>query len=216
MPTLTDQSIGPPPPITPAPPSGGRGDGNGSAGDPSGASARIAIWIGMCASTMTFTALLIAMVVRRGLGNHDWHRIPVSPILWWNTCALLLSSVVIEAGRRAFRSGSRPRFRVCWLTGTALGTWFLLGQSLVWFSLARRGFYIRHNPASAFFFILTWAHAAHVLGALAALYYVACRLLFFPAIPGNRTVIDVSSIFWHFLDVMWLLLMSVFVFWGTG
>ena len=45
---------------------------------------------------------------------------------------------------------------------------------------------MQHNPASAFFYILTWAHAAHVIGALAALYYVAGRMLFFPAIPMNR------------------------------
>ena len=216
MATLTEPSIGSPPPIIPIPP-GGRGDGSGNGGpDPvsSGISARIAIYIGMVASTMTFAALMIAMFVRRHLGNHDWHRLDVPPLLWWNTVALLLSSVVIDFGRRAFRAGRRPEFRVLWLTGTALGTWFLIGQSLNWKFLAEHGFYLRHNPASAFFFVLTWAHAAHVVGALAALYFVAWRALFFPAIPGNRTVVDVSAIFWHFLDVMWLVLMTLFVFWS--
>jgi cytochrome c oxidase subunit 3 len=73
---------------------------------------------------------------------------------------------------------------------------------------------MQHNPASAFFYILTWAHAAHVIGALAALYYVAGRTLFFPAIPLNRNVMEVSAIFWHFLDAMWLMLMAIFVFWA--
>lgn len=215
MATLTEPSIGAPPPINPIFP--GRGGGNNDGGpDPAstGVSARIAIYIGICASTMTFAALVSAMFVRRGLGNHDWRRLPVPPLLWWNTAALLLSSIAIDFGRRAFRAGRRPEFRVLWLTGTALGTWFLIGQSLNWKFLADHGFYLQHNPASAFFFILTWAHAAHVIGALAALYYVACRALFFPAIPGNRTIVDVSAIFWHFLDAMWLLLMVLFVFWS--
>ena len=220
MATLTEPKIrsggGPPPPIIPLPPYGGDGTG-GQVPDPStsAATARIAIYIGMCASTMTFAALVSAMVVRRGLAaNNDWHRLPVPPLLWWNTVALVLSSVAIDIGRRAFLAGRRKEFRVLWLTGTALGTWFLIGQSINWRFLATHGFYMQHNPASAFFYVLTWAHAAHVIGALAALYFVACRMLFFPFIPMNRNVLEVSAIFWHFLDVMWLVLMALFEFWS--
>jgi cytochrome c oxidase subunit 3 len=169
----------------------------------------------MFASTVTFVALVLAMFVRRGLAtNNDWHRLDVPPLLWWNTAALLLSSVAIDMSRRAFLAGNRPRFRVLWLTGTLLGTWFLIGQALNWKFLADHGFYMRHNPASAFFYVLTWAHAAHVIGALAALYFVLVRALAFPYIPLNRNVMGVSAIFWHFLDVMWLALMSIFVFWS--
>jgi cytochrome c oxidase subunit III len=215
MPTLTEPSIGAPPPIVPKPPRGGGGNSGGGDGPSySGTTARLAVYIGMFASSMTFAAILSAMFVRRGLAtNNDWHRLPVPPLLWWNTVALVLSSVAIDLGRRAFRAGRRPRFRLLWMTGTALGTWFLIGQAINWKFLAEHGFYLQHNPASAFFFVLTWAHAAHVIGALAALYYVACRTLFFPAIPLNRNVLEVSAIFWHFLDVMWLILMAIFQFW---
>jgi cytochrome c oxidase subunit 3 len=218
MPTLTEKpSLGAPPPIVPLPPRGGDGSTGGNGPDPSysGTTARIAVYIGMCASTMTFAALLSAMVVRRGLAtNNDWHRLSVPPLLWWNTVALLLSSLAIDLARRALLAGLRPRFRALWLTGTALGTWFLIGQSINWKFLNDHGYYIQHNPASAFFFVLTWAHAAHVVGALAVLYFVAGRTLFFPFIPLNRNVMEVGAIFWHFLDVMWLLLMAVFVFWS--
>ncbi len=218
MPTLSEPSLGAPPPIVPRPPRGGGGNSGGNNGpdrSSSGRTARIAIYIGMVASTMTFIALVSAMVVRRDLSvTHDWRRMPVPPLLWWNTAALLLSSVAIDLGRRAFRAGRRPRFRLMWMIGTALGTWFLIGQSINWAFLSTHGFYLQHNPASAFFYILTWAHAAHVVGALAALYFVACRMLFFPAIPMNRNVLEVSAIFWHFLDVMWLFLMAMFQFWS--
>ncbi len=216
MATVTEPSIGAPPPLRPGPPRGGSGDDNSRGRDNSrsGTTARIAIYIGMVASTMTFTALVCAMFVRRGLAtNNDWHRLAVPPLLWWNTAALVLSSVAVDIGRRAFRAGRRREFRVLWLTGTILGTWFLIGQAINWKFLADHGYYMQHNPASAFFYVLTWAHAAHVVGALAALYFVACRMLFFPFIPLNRNVMEVSAIFWHFLDVMWLILMAIFVFW---
>jgi cytochrome c oxidase subunit III len=216
LPTLTEPSIGAPPPIVPKPPRGGDGNSSGDGKGPSysGATARLAVYIGMFASTVTFAALLSAMFVRRGLStNNDWHRLAVAPLLWWNTVALVLSSVAIDLGRRAFRASRRPEFRILWMTGTTLGTWFLIGQAINWKFLAEHGFYLQHNPASAFFFVLTWAHAAHVVGALAALYFVACRTLFFPAIPLNRNVLEVSAIFWHFLDLMWLVLMAIFEFW---
>ncbi len=217
MPALTEPGIGAPPPIVPRPP---RGWGDGNSGNDSDASrsagtARIAIYLGMFASTVTFIALVLAMFVRRGLAtNNDWHRLAVPPLLWWNTAALLLSSVAVDMSRRAFLAGHRPRFKALWLTGTLLGTWFLIGQALNWKFLADRGFYMQHNPASAFFYVLTWAHAAHVVGALAALYFVLIRALAFPYIPLNRNVMEVSAIFWHFLDLMWLALMSIFVFWS--
>jgi cytochrome c oxidase subunit 3 len=215
MATITQPSIGPPPPVTPRPPRGhgGNGGNDGPGRSTSGSAARLAIYVGMVASTMTFIALVSAMFIRRDLAtNHDWRRIPIPPLLWWNTAALLLSSIAVDLGRRAFRAGSRPRFRRYWLTGTALGTWFLIGQSLIWRFLVNHGFYMQHDPASAFFYILTCVHAAHVVGALAALIYVSCRTMLFPAIPLNRTVMEISAIFWHFLDVMWLLLMAIFVF----
>jgi cytochrome c oxidase subunit III len=215
MATLTEPTIGAPPPLRPGPPRGGGGDSSGGSDDSqSGSAARMAVYIGMVASTMTFTALVCAMFVRRGLAtSNDWHRLAIPPLLWWNTAALLLSSVAIDIGRRAFRAGRRREFRILWLTGTMLGTWFLIGQAINWKFLSDHGYYMQHNPASAFFYVLTWAHAAHVVGALAALYFVACRTLFFPFIPLNRNVMEVSAIFWHFLDVMWLILMAIFVFW---
>ena len=214
MATITEPSIGAPPPMRPGPPRGGGDSNPGPDNSRSGTTARIAVYLGMVASTMTFTALVCAMFVRRGLATHnDWHRLAVPPLLWWNTAALLLSSVAVDIGRRAFRAGRRREFRMLWLTGTALGTWFLIGQAINWKFLADHGYYMQHNPASAFFYILTWAHAAHVVGALAALYFVSCRMLFFPFIPLNRNVMEVSAIFWHFLDVMWLILMAIFVFW---
>jgi cytochrome c oxidase subunit 3 len=70
------------------------------------------------------------------------------------------------------------------------------------------------NPSSAFFYVLTWAHAAHVVGALGAVMYVEYRALRYQLGPSRRTMVDVSAIFWHFLDVLWLGIMGLFVFWA--
>jgi cytochrome c oxidase subunit 3 len=213
--TLTQSNIGPPPPIEPELPYGG-GDNNDRDRPEKGSSRGTSITgiiVLMCASTMTFAALVSAMVVRRGL-NNDWSTVGLPRILYWNTAAIVISSVLIDAARRSLRAGKRLRFNWLWSAGTILGTGFLIGQVIAWNQLEARGFYVSGHPSTAFFYVLTWAHAAHVVGALAAVMYVEYRALRYELGPSRRTMVDVSAIFWHFLDVLWLCIMGLFVFWA--
>ena len=75
----------------------------------------------ICASGMTFAAMVAAMMFRRSL-NDDWHTLPVPRILWWNTIALVLSSIAIDVGRRFLRDNRRTLFNWYWGTGCLLGT----------------------------------------------------------------------------------------------
>jgi len=225
MATLTDHDVpigellgdGGYPPIIPDPPGGG-GEGDGDRHRPSRGNSRsaavIGIFVMMCASTMTFSALVSAMVVRRGLNGMDWQRIELPSILWWNTAILLLSSVSLDIARRLLRKQKRREFNYFWTAGVLMGSWFLVGQVIAWYQLKEKGFWLAGNLNSAFFYVLTWAHAAHVIGALAAVLYVEYRALRFTLGPSGRTWVEVSAIFWHFLDLLWLALMALFVFWA--
>ena len=212
---LLDESRGgPPPPILPElPPGGGGGDSDKPDRGSSRSASITGIIVLMIASTMTFAALVSAMVVRRGL-NNDWNTIGLPRILWWNTAALLLSSLAIDAGRRMLRRGKRSEFNLLWSVGTVLGTAFLGGQVIAWRELEQRGFYLAGHPTTAFFYVLTCAHAAHVVGALGAVMYVEYRALRYQLGPSRRTLVDVSALFWHFLDVLWLGIMGLFAFWA--
>ena len=213
--TLTQSNIGSPPPTDPDLPTGG--GGGDDSGGPSRGSSRSAsitgIFVLMSASMMTFAAMVSAMVVRRGL-NNDWQDLPLPRILYWNTGVLVLSSIVMDVARRLLRRNKRRYFNSLWTAGTVMGTWFLIGQIIAWKQLEAHGFFLQGNPSSAFFYVLTWAHAAHVVGALAAVGYVEFRALRFELGPARRTWVDVSAIFWHFLDLLWLGIMGLFVYWA--
>jgi cytochrome c oxidase subunit 3 len=215
MPALTQSNIGGPPPSIPDLPTGG--GGGEDRGKPDRGSSRQASLTGiivlMCASTMTFAALVSAMVVRRGL-NNDWRHLPLPHILYWNTGVLIVSSILIDIARRLLRHNRRRLFNGLWTAGTLLGATFLAGQIVAWKQLELRGFFVQGHPSTAFFYVLTWSHAAHVVGALVAVSYVEFRALRYELGPGRRTFVDVSAIFWHFLDVLWLGIMGLFVFWA--
>jgi cytochrome c oxidase subunit 3 len=162
---------------------------------------------------MVFAAFTSAMVVRRGLSD-DWVSTHKPPILWLNTAILLASSAALEKARRALRARSRDRFNTWWTAGTALGILFLVGQAAAWWQLRSEGVFLATNPSSAFFYILTAAHAAHLIGGAGALVWVDVQALRLRLGPAKRTAIDVSAAFWHFLDLLWLYLMVLFYLWG--
>jgi cytochrome c oxidase subunit 3 len=216
MATVTQPLVGGPPPIEPNKPTGGGGGGddNGKPGKRgSSVNSVVGIVVLICASTMTFGAMFFAMIGRRAM-NNDWSHLPLPRILWWNTGVLILSSIAIDIGRRLLRRNRRSAFNVFWTAGTLMGTWFLIGQTIAWNQLEAKGFLLKSNPSSAFFYVLTWAHAAHVVGALAAVYYVEFRSLRYELGPNRRSWVDASALFWHFLDVMWLGIMGLFAFWA--
>jgi cytochrome c oxidase subunit 3 len=162
---------------------------------------------------MVFLALTAALFMRRETGT-DWKSMHKPSILWLNTAVLVASSAALEYGRRKLRGGNRTLFNRWWTIGTILGIVFLLGQAYAWRELREAGFYIASSPSVAFFYILTAAHAAHLLGGLTALIYVDVNSLRFSLGPAKRTAIDCSAIFWHFLNVMWIYLMVLLYVWG--
>jgi cytochrome c oxidase subunit 3 len=210
-PTLTSDIIkGPPPP----PIERGWGGGDGPDGRGADRRASFAGLIVLLVSTfMVFGALVTAFVARRDMAD-DWVSIHKPPVLWVNTAILLLSSFVLDLSRRALKARDRGKFNLWWTTATALGILFLAGQAVAWIQLADAGVFVATNPSSSFFYVLTAVHAAHVLGGLSALIYVAIQAWRLRLGPAKRTVIDVSAVFWHFLDALWVLLMLMFFTWG--
>ncbi|MBZ5622928.1 MAG: heme-copper oxidase subunit III [Acidobacteriia bacterium] len=171
------------------------------------------LFVLLAASTMVFAAFSSAFVVRRGL-SEDWATMHKPPILFVNTVVLLASSVVLDQSRRSLRAGDRSKFNLWWTIATALGILFLAGQALAWYQLKEAGVYVATNPSSSFFYVLTAAHAFHLMGGVAALVYVDVQALRLRLGPAKRTAIDVTAIFWHFLDGIWLYLMILFYVWG--
>ena len=171
------------------------------------------LWVLLAASTMVFAAFTSAFVVRRGLSD-DWASMHKPPILFVNTVVLLASSIVLDQSRRALKRGDRTGFNWWWTGATILGVLFLAGQAIAWYQLKQVGVYVSSNPSSSFFYVFTAAHAFHLLGGVAALVYVDVQAIRLRLGPAKRTAIDVTAIFWHFLDGIWLYLMILFYVWG--
>ena len=162
---------------------------------------------GMCIALggilMFFAALVSALVVRKGLSAVAWQTVEVPRILWLNTLILLASSVTLVRSRRDFLAQDDAGFRHWWGVTTILGVFFLVGQILAWRQLAAARVYLATSASSSFFYIFTAAHALHLLGGIAAMLAGAFRR---GRHLAHGTAVEVVSIYWHFLDALWLCL----------
>jgi cytochrome c oxidase subunit 3 len=192
-------------------PSGGDDDGDGHGGGGLPAIPQrayfTAIQLALAGIVMFFMALTSSFLVRKGLGD-DWVSFTLPRILWANTLVLLASSGAIQFARSRLRSADTEGFRRWWAITTALGVLFLVGQFAAWRQLAAQGVFLVTNPSSSFFYLLTALHGLHLLGGIVALLYVAYR-------PWQRsritqsTAADLVSIYWHFMDGLWIFLFAL-------
>lgn len=183
-----------------------------SAGEP----VQTGIWVGLAAIAMSFAALTSALYVREGSGYADWTHITLPPILWFNTLALVLSSVTLECARvrvASYMRGENPSRSVPirWLNATLLlGLVFVVGQYFAWLKLRSQGLYLPTNPNSSFFYVLTGVHVIHVLGGLGGLSRVTLKFRS-ATHPLRRGTMDATTYYWHFMGVLWIYLL--FILW---
>lgn len=223
------------------PGAGGGGDDRGRGPDsPSPAArlrrARLGLAVALTPIIMLFVSFTSAYVVRKGLPTldpktnamvHDWFPVELPMTLFLiNTGVLLVSSVTIEMARRRLNRqavleniDSIPgvslgkESKIPWLGLTILlGCGFLTGQWLAWRNLADHGIFVATAPSSSFIYLLTGAHAAHLLGGVIALLAAGAFALLHHPLQSQRIWVDVTAWYWHFMAVLWIYILALLAF----
>jgi cytochrome c oxidase subunit III len=127
-----------------------------------------------------------------------------------NTVILVSSSFVIYFAEEALKRNRLGTFRFLWLLTSAMGTYFLIGQALEWSSLP---FNITTGLFGTTFYLLTGFHGLHVLAGV-LLQLLMFGRSFIPGLYSGETLgISATSLFWHFVDVIWLILFALLYLW---
>jgi cytochrome c oxidase subunit III len=174
---------------------------------------RLGMLLGLASILMLFVALSSAYVMRQG-EPQGWQPIAMPPLLLPNTLALLLSSFTLELARRALKQQRVGPCRRWLMLSTLLGVIFLSGQLVIWRTLVTQGIYLGSNPHSSFFYVLTGTHGVHLLGGMVALGAVTLRARQ-PnrKIGASQTALDVTALYWHFMDGLWIYLFLLLFVW---
>ena len=87
-----------------------------------------------------------------------------------------------------------------------------LQHANAWRNLRAQGVYVNTNPHSSFLYLLTSLHAVHLVGGLIALVAVTVAALRLRVGFRKRNVAEVTAIYWHFMDVLWIYLFVLLFF----
>ncbi|HTW65761.1 MAG TPA: cytochrome c oxidase subunit 3 [Bryobacteraceae bacterium] len=192
-----------------------RGGANNSGGIPG--AGLLAMRFLLVSITMLFVTIGFAYHERAGTPAH-WQHIHVPPALWLSTALILASTWTMELARGAFgRRNSVTYSRWLGLT-VAIGLAFLACQVFGLHELSQQGIYLRGNPHSSLFYVLTGAHGLHLLGGIAALMFLLVKASVRPEVvlfdfERQRSRAAVAALYWHFLAGIWLCLFLALLFW---
>ena len=129
------------------------------------------------------------------------------------TVLLVASSVTLQIGVRAIRR-DRTRAMLVWLGLTILLGAGFLGLQLYDYSLL--GFGVRDGIFGSLFYVMTGLHMAHVFGGVVFLVLVLVQGLGGQLTHAHHDSMEAGSIYWHFVDVVWICLFTTFYLIGLS
>ena len=170
--------------------------------------------VGMCgliaAEAAIFTIFVVAYIFYIGKSStgpqpQDVLRVPI-----FFTICLLSSSLTIHFALKLLRSGKVRSFALWWLLTIVLGAVFLAGTAREWRHLIYdEGLTIQTNLFGTTYYSLVGLHAFHVTVGLLALATVSLFTLFGQVRPAHAERVEVLSMYWHFVDVVWVVVFIV-------
>ena len=126
------------------------------------------------------------------------------------TICLWSSSLTIHSAGKALRAGAVRAFMVRWFLTIVLGAAFLAGTAQEWYHLIyEEGLTIRTNLFGTTYYSLVGLHAFHVTVGLIALSAVFLFALFGHVRQEHAYPVDVLSLYWHFVDAVWVVVFLV-------
>jgi cytochrome c oxidase subunit 3 len=164
----------------------------------------------IAAETAIFTIFVVAYIFYIGKSltgpqPQDVLRVPI-----FFTICLLSSSLTMHFAVKLLRSGRVRSFGVWWLVTIALGTIFLAGTFREWRHLIYdEGLTIQTNLFGTTYYSLVGLHAFHVTVGLLALATVALFTLLGQVRQEHAERAEVLSMYWHFVDVVWVVVFLV-------
>ena len=157
-----------------------------------------------------FTIFVVAYLFYIGKSVSGPSPAQVLEVPIWATVCLLSSSLTIVCAQRALEQQRISRFQLWWGLTILLGAAFLWATAREWYRLiVRNNVTIGTNLFGTTFYSLVGLHATHVTMGLVLLFLVFILSLRGSARRAHGEHIEMLSWYWHFVDVVWVVVFTV-------
>jgi cytochrome c oxidase subunit 3/cytochrome o ubiquinol oxidase subunit 3 len=164
----------------------------------------------IAAEAAIFTIFVVAYIfyIGKSLTGPTPQDVLTAPIFY--SICLLSSSVTIHLAIRALRDGKVGVFSRWWFATIVLGAIFLYGTATEWHRLIyREELTISTNLFGTTYYSLVGLHGFHVVVGLLCLTLVLAFALAGRVQPEHVYRVDVLSLYWHFVDAVWVVVFTV-------
>jgi len=171
----------------------------------------LGVWIWLSAEAVFFatligTYLLMHTHTNNGLTPKQAFDLPLTFI---GTLILLSSSMTMAIGYAQLQRGRLPLFRIWLLITAVLGLGFLGFQAFEFTGFYHRGLTLQSSPFGSAFFTLTGFHGLHVAFGVFWLLSLFAYTFKPKFLEEGITKTQVLGLYWHFVDVVWVVIFSV-------
>jgi len=165
------------------------------------------MWLFIITSFMLFAALTSGFIVYTAGDPARGIKMILPSVFKYSTAAIILSSITMHLSYKSAKELKFSQQRLFLLVTIVLGLVFFVLQISAWKLFVANGVYfVNPNASQSFLYVLTGTHLLHIVAGVIVL--VNAFLGSSRNIPQVRNLfkMELASIFWHFLDILWIYL----------
>lgn len=172
------------------------------------------LYLAMAGSIILFLLVMFVFIYKESF-NQVNIQVPMQRIFWASTWVILFSSATLHWANKAFIEERFRSYRLNISLTLIAGITFIILQFLGWKTLYSNNISVQNNTGGMFIIILSGLHIVHTIGGIVALIFAnrdAFRNLnyidsfVYSVNPPNQLKIRLISIYWHFVDILWIVL----------
>ncbi|MBT8231189.1 MAG: cytochrome c oxidase subunit III [Saprospiraceae bacterium] len=144
------------------------------------------------------------------------------PILFvFNTFILIIASYILIRAKQYYKSDDTKKYQISLGLALVITFVFLISQLIAWNQLYDQGIFINHSNMASYLYIISIIHFAHVIFGIPFLaiflYHSITRMkepvsvLVYFSDPDKERKLNLLTVYWHFIDILWVYLVIFFV-----
>jgi len=164
------------------------------------------LWLFVVSSTIMFggfTSYYIVFAASKGKG----HGLVLPDVFIYSTAVLVLSSICLFLAAKAVRNQQIQTQKIFLWATLVLGLAFGYLQVDAWSALYKSGAtLVNNNAAISVIYIVSGMHLVHIFAGLC--FILSSLWGAYTKVSTEKAVfrIEIASIFWHFIDILWIYL----------
>lgn len=179
--------------------------------------AKLGLWTFLATEVLLFGGLFTAFIVYRlkypGMFRADFvHLNRVMGAV--NTVVLICSSLTVALGIAAIRKGKQGLLKLFLSLTILQAAIFLVIKYFEWTEKFAHGLFPATDIFFSLYFMMTGVHGLHVLGGMGVLGWMLVLASRGRFSEHYYTPVEVSGLYWHFVDLVWIYLFPLFYLMG--